>query len=76
MDMGLDTNWWPKKLEDKLMPLGELILLCRLTKDFVHKKKKPSEAVMECVQSKDWSWGWYIRSVKILKFYNYIPYLI
>lgn len=40
MDMGLDTNWWPKKLEDKLMPLGELILLCRLTKDFVHKKKK------------------------------------
>lgn len=40
MDMGLDTNWWPKKLEDKLMPLGELILLCRLTKDFVKKKKK------------------------------------
>lgn len=43
MDMGLDTNWWPKKLEDKLMPLGELILLCRLTKDFVHKKKKKAK---------------------------------
>lgn len=25
------------------MPLGELILLCRLTKDFVKKKKKNSQ---------------------------------
>lgn len=33
MDMGLGTNRWLKELEDKLMPLGELILLCRLTKD-------------------------------------------
>ena len=27
------------------MPLGELILLCRLTKDFVKKKKKKNSQV-------------------------------
>lgn len=32
MDMELGTNWWLRELEYELIPAGELMLPCRLTK--------------------------------------------
>ena len=37
MDTGLGTNWRVKELEDKLIPPGELILFCRLMRNFINK---------------------------------------
>lgn len=37
MDIGFGINWRVKELEDKLILLGELILFCRLMRNFINK---------------------------------------
>lgn len=71
MDMELGTNWWSRELEDELIPAGELMLLCHWQESL--SVKRPVGVLMECVQGKEWSRGWYIRNLRILRFYSFTP---